>query len=267
MFYASSREDAFAFKYNPLEYGANELCTYYAEFRLQENTELGITEIACDFKLGAGTENNKTGVIIFKDGGFMLIDSEGNSTPVVVDETNKTITITNGNILLEKWIIPDYLGTYSGQTIKDGDTQEDGSEYANKYSSVRIYNDYGTLRFELNYNLAVVKEEITIPGVPANVYGGSGTMTGVVEYNGIVNKSGLKQELAFYEASGEYNKTQISLFYIRWVAYTGSTTDTPLVEDPDTMFFEGNRIDTKLNLSQLEDREHLTLDVTFTKQV
>ena len=132
---------------------------------------------------------------------------------------------------------------------------------------MRIYNDYGTLRFELNYNLAVVKEEITIPGVPANVYGGSGTMTGVVEYNGIVNKSGLKQELAFYEASGEYNKTQISLFYIRWVAYTGSTTETPLVKDPDTMFFEGNRIDTKLNLSQLEDREHLTLDVTFTKQV
>lgn len=298
MFYATKKEAAFAFRQKTSEekseeflkqvekeleggekvlvnpdtaplglYGSVGLCTHYAEFRLQENTELGITEIACNFKMGAGIENNKTGVIIFKDGGYLLVDSEGNSTPVVVDEEQKTITITSEDVLLEKWVIPDYLGTYSGQTIADGDTQEDGSEYANKYSSVRIYNDYGTLRFELNYNLAVVKVEITIPGVPAEVYGGSGRMTGVVEYNGIKNVSGLKQELVFFEASGEYNKNEISLFYLRWVAYTGSSTDTPLVKDPQSMVFEGNRIDTKLSLSTLDDKGHLTLDVTYTKQV
>lgn len=267
MFYASGKEDTFAFKYNPVEYGSTELCTYYAEFYLQENATLGITEIACNFKMGSGTENNKTGVIIYKDGGYMLVDSEGNTTAVVANEEDSTITITNGNILLEKWVIPDYLGTYSGQTIADDATQEDGSEYANKFTSIRLYNHYGTIRFELNYNMAVVTIQSKVPWEPTKTYGGSGTKSGVVEYSGIVTSSGLKQELVFYWTTSEYRKSgDNEYFYLRWAAYTGSTADTPLVEDPQSMVFEGGSIATELYFAELAEAEHLTLDVTYTKQ-
>lgn len=263
MFYSSESEAEFAFKYKPGEYGSTELCTYYAEFYLQENAALGITELACNFKMGAGTNNNKTGIIVYQDGGYKLIDSDGNETAVVASEEESTITITNGNILLEKWVIPDYLGTYSGQTIRDNDVPEEGGEYANKFTSIRLYNDYGTIRFELNYNLVELSLTLTGP-----TYGGSGSMKGVVEYKGIVANSGTKHKLSCYYTNSEYKNSNDVYFNIYWYAYAMVDGEEVLAKDPQEIIFEeGSLMESDLSLETLVNNDCLIFSsVTYTKQ-
>ena len=263
MFYSSGSEAEFAFKYKPVEYGSIELCAYYAEFKPQENATLGITEIVCNFKMGSGTENNKTGVIIYKDGGYMLVDSEGNTTAVVINEGESTITIANGNILLEKWVIPDYLGTYSGQTIRDDDVPEDGGEYANKFTSIRLYNDYGTIRFELNYNLVELSLTFTGP-----TYGGSGSVKGVVEYKDIVFSGGAKHMLSCYYTNSEYKNSNDVYFNIYWYAYAMVDGKEVLAKDPQEITFEeGSLMESDLSLETLVDNDCLIFSsVTYTKQ-
>lgn len=263
IFYALDGEEKFAFKSEPVEYGSNKLCEYYAEFELQENVNLGITEIVCKFKTGAGTNNNKTGRIIYNDG-YKLIDTDGNVTPVSVDVANETITINTGSILLEKWIIPDYLGTYSGQTIRDTDVRDDGYEYPNKFTSIRLYNDYGTIRFELNYNLAQIK----IYAWDTSYTGGSGTKTGVVEYKGLIVSYGTptRHQLSCYMTTSEYKVTDEVYFDIYWLAY--NEQEQP-VKDPQELIFEERTIESSMSLQNFKDSNpaYLTFEsATYTKE-
>ena len=287
IFYARGQEEEFAFRQSTTKensatfldnkdtapfglYGSIGLCLNYAEFSLKENATLGITEIVCNFKMGEGTSNNHSGGrLIFQNGKYKIVDNAGNPTDVVVDKTNKTITVGQ-SIVLEKWVLPDYLGTYSAQTIRDTDVKDDGSEYLNKFTSIRFYNDYGTIRFELNYNLVEVS-----PYAIGSTSGGSGIRTGVVEYGGIKRISGgSRQTLNCYWVgnASEYRKDGDEVdFTIRWQSHALEGGKEVFATDPQEMTFVEGAIVSALHLDDLKSEtpayDYVTFeDVTFTKE-
>ncbi len=235
-FYAAAGQSAFAFKADPVEYGSTELCEYYVEFKPETNETTGLLEIKYNIKLGKGTNKNSTGVLINEQGTYKLVDDNGSKYTITSyknkggdDENPDSVTITELDLTLEKWIIPDYLGTFALQSIPDEETT-----YEEKNSYITLYNDHGTIRFIFEYNL--VKVDLT----DGEYKGGHDIFYGIAEYE-LISDYGWKHNLYCYVApeSAEYYTagTKVS-FVINW--WTTNIDDSVCVNPQDFVVIEKN---------------------------
>lgn len=159
--------------------GSDRECTNYLKFERMKKDANGVVGISFVYKYGSGDSSILTGILGKNDNGYILICDNGTNYNFTISGDAKSITFTNASLTLSKWEFPNYLGEYSGQTIYsdyDGD----------KYTTIKIYNDYGTIRFELNVNLIGDSNELVGGGLKSE------TIKGVVEC-GFGTKAGDRQ--------------------------------------------------------------------------
>ena len=134
--YAGANDDMFGWK-STNQYTDNDKLEY-VEFDIQVEDNFAYLTFDSNFV--------KTGVVELIDGKFVLVSDDLSDTYVLnADLTNQELEITKSNTSrvsnFEKYIYPEYLGTYSCDTA---DMQDD--QY---YSKLRLYNYYGETRFSL----------------------------------------------------------------------------------------------------------------------
>lgn len=160
--YAKSNESGFAFKDNIVIKtsdedengdvytltGSDRECINYLEFKRMPKDTNGVVGLSFEYKYASGNDSVLTGKLGKTDDGYVLICENGTKYAFTVSNNAESVTFTDAKLTLKKWEFPNYLGKYSAQTISGEDSEE------NK-TSIRIFNDYGTIRFELKINLAV----------------------------------------------------------------------------------------------------------------
>lgn len=237
--YAMSGEKKFAFKDdiytqqsqsgNYSITGSNQECDNYLEFNvLPQDGDTGLIGVSFSYKYAAGN-NIKTGELSYDDG-YVLICGD-DSYPLSLSQNKKSVELSIGNETktLQKWEFPSYLLTYSAVTVSDSDYDED--VHTSKNSTIRIYNDYGTIRFIARVNSEVVGEV-----APS---GGTAEWKGVVKCEIMNNANLLCYSLICYimsESDGGYKETG-NYFKLIWsVTGDGSVT---IVDS--SLFISNNR--------------------------
>ena len=260
-FYAAEGEDKFAFKVFPtenrVEYGSNSLCEYYLEFELGTNESTNLLEVRYTSKFGKGINKNSSGIVVYNEG-YKLVDDDGTTYDITTyenkgaeDDNPDSVTVTGLSLTLEKWIIPDYLGTFKVKSIAD-----DQTEYDEKYSYLTLYNDHGTIKFEFEYNLVEV-------AIADGFKGGHGTFVGVAEYS-LLASGGWVHNLDCYITTAEYaSSSALVAFNIQWWQY--NLDDTLCVDPQEFVVIEQN--------NGLQDvvgtnmAEYLTGELTYTDSI
>ena len=240
-FYATSgdefafKDDAYVYSFGPDGMytipGSTQQCNFYLKFEVQETNADGLKEVFYISRIGT-TES--TGKLVYKNGSYQLKDDDsGEYLQITKNASNIVFEYESANKTLTKWNLPKYLGKFSAQTV----TQENYSEEHNTgyNTDIVIYNDHGTIRFIMNYNVKCVV------GYGDIVSGGGGTWQGVVEVGTTtIVQAGdhygynFKLMLFEYDTNGDdyrVDGTQ-SCCEIYWqVPQSGTPTETPTLPD------------------------------------
>jgi len=192
-FYAKSDENKFAFKYDENEFygyekdltstvlknnGSNSECNAYLEFSELEVNDDGLKIVKFDSKFGEGTLNIRTGRLVYFDGKYQLLDTNGLFYPFIYNSSNEELTMLDGvinQVTMIKWELPNYLKTFAAQTVEDADYNAEKN--TNKDTLITIYNDYGTIRFSAKVNLKY--------SIESSVIGGTTEFGGYQEWSGV----------------------------------------------------------------------------------
>lgn len=235
-FYATANDDKFAFKDDAFtstvdKYsinGSTKECGCYLEFNAIDKNQYGLIELGFIAKFETGEEKETSGKLSYQNGSYVLLVEDGNVVKLAMGEDKSQINVdfTDTTKTLKKWNIPKYLKTFTAQTVEDDD---DSNE--NKITTIKIYNDYGTIRFWIVANAPLIEGAIGSSG-------GSAEWAGVVESR-LESDMGLKCKLNCYitnnfdgKESVGYRTTSDNMFTLQWAvvdALTGDPTGLELV--------------------------------------
>lgn len=216
--YAQTGESKFAFKDDSYTVtsgnysisGSKQECDSYVEFNALPKVN-GIIEVEFSCKFLEGNENIKNGKLIYDDG-YVLLCEDGSTYDIDLNE-DKDELVVGTDIILNKWVLPDYLGTYTAQTVEDEDYNEEKNN-GTKNTEIEIYNDHGTIRFIARVNLKY--SENTSPNLTA---GGYAEWQGVVEC-GFVNAEAGDFSYALYlyvtDLDDGYRGSETKYFKLIW---------------------------------------------------
>lgn len=240
-FYAKSDENKFAFKYDENDFyaaertvnqtlmsnnGSNSECNAYLEFSELEVNDDGLKIVKFDSKFGEGISNVRTGRLVYFDGKYQLLDTNGLFYPFIYNSSNEELTMLDGvinQVTMIKWELPNYLKTFTAQTVEDADYNAEKN--TSKNTTITFYNDYGTIRFSADVNLKYSLESSAIGGTTE--LGGHRQWAGVAvigfENMGEALNSPLGYNLSCYvinrdslESEGFPVIDTVSRFEIRW---------------------------------------------------
>lgn len=181
-FYDTTGTNSFAFKDSVYEFvfensqysigGSNQECANYLEFELLPKNQYGLIEVGCNYKFGLGKDIIKHGKLVY-DNGYHIESEDGNIIELILDDEKSTISmsIDNNPVDLKKWVIPKYLKSFGAETISDEDFSDKNTS---KNTTITFYNDYGTIRFSADVNVAYKNNEFL------GGKGGHETWSGVV---------------------------------------------------------------------------------------
>jgi len=269
-FYDTTGSNPFAFKDDPYWYyfgedpngtyefedkkyrfrinGSQQECTCYLEFKLLPINAEGLREVQFDAKFGSGASSIKTGKLVYvydktnpANSSYVIVDEDDNATEVTLNGTDITLEINSVSTTISKWAIPKYLATYTAETMTEEDYQiacgldniSEDKIPTTKNTTITIYNDYGTIRFVIDYNVKYISGDVP--------KGGHGTWYGVVEVGHYANGDGNHYKLDFYKLDGDTGyraNAQQTCCMLYW--YVTTTVPTTLTLDNGTGSYLNN---------------------------
>lgn len=260
--YAQAGESAFAFNgeiYTSDELagyshtGSNKECTKYLEFEVLPASD-GVVGLGFSLKLAAGNENVKEGKLIYDDG-YVLLCDDGTKYNLDLAEDKNSVEINEDTKLL-KWVIPDYVATYTAKTVSDEDYDANKNN-GTQNTEIVIYNDYGTIRFIARFNVKYVDAS-------ENVGGLGSASGGYVEARGVA-KCGMRTanrkscySLDCYVTGSSEGYSESSNYFTMYWLINGDGS----VEIDDNGYLEMN----KLNDVITTQSDGTTVKVSYTKK-
>lgn len=156
--------------------GSNKECTAYLEFKKTQPSQAGVVGLEFVYKNGIGKDREiLTGKVgRTSETGYKLIFDDGTSCGFLInnDKNGVSFTISESDKNLKKWVLPNYLQTYTAQTISNENYNGD------RYSTITVYNDYGTIRFSMTVNLLDENSQVWQKTLSGVVVCGFGTLNG-----------------------------------------------------------------------------------------
>lgn len=233
--------------------GSDKECTKYLEFEVLPASD-GIVGLGFSLKLVAGNENVKEGKLIY-DNGYVLLCNDGTSYILDLAEDKSFLTI-NEDTVLPKWVIPDYVATYTAQTVSDEDYNAEKNN-GTKNTEIEIYNDYGTIRFIARFNVKYIDASENFGGV-GSASGGYSEARGVAKCGTQAYGSRFSYSLNCYVTGSSEGYSESSKYFTMVWLINGDGS----VELIDNGYFVIN----KLNDVATTQSDGATVNVSYTKK-
>lgn len=234
--------------------GSNKECTKYLEFEVLPASD-GIVGLKFSLKLAAGNENVKKGKLIY-DNGYVLVCDDGTRyiLDLAVDKNSVTI---NEDTVLQKWVIPDYVATYTAQTVSDEDYNAEKNN-GTKNTEIEIYNDYGTIRFIARFNVKYIDTSENFGGV-GSANGGYSEAQGVAKCGTQAYGGRFSYSLNCYVTGSDEGYSESSSNYFTMVWLINGDGSVELVDN-------GYLVTSKLNDVITMQSGGTTVNVSYTKK-
>lgn len=146
-------------------------CGNYLEFNKCDINAEGLIEVLVTYKLDYGVGEKNAGRLFNKNGEYYLELKDGKQYKITLAKETGVVTLSYSDTLtLYKWIIPNYLGTYTAKTVSDDVWNSEGydnTKNSSQNTEIEIYNDFGTLKFIIRGNVKYQIRQVEESSVPA----------------------------------------------------------------------------------------------------
>lgn len=204
----------------------------YVEFKRLEKNKFGVIEIIASYKLDYSAGKENAGRLIWVSNYYYLELEDGERCRVELENESLKLSYTE-NLTLEKWEIPNYLGTYQAKTVSDevyNNADYDKAKNTSQYTNIRIYNEFGIIKFTIDGNVQFIKSILNEESSAGGHFVWSGTISTKVDVLGTIDSPrALIFNCTITEKNGVATESSSVSFILSW-EIARESLDNPIID-------------------------------------